>query len=169
MSARATAIVVPGNGAFDADGAYRITSRCRRLVAEAERLAERLSPRAVVFTGWAPDGSLSEAEQMGAAWRGPAVELVVEPTATITAENAARTLPLLRERGIERALVVCTPLHLYRARYFFRRLYAAHGIEARFRAAPVAPTLHALGWELVALTARSRQLHAAEAELSRRP
>jgi uncharacterized SAM-binding protein YcdF (DUF218 family) len=168
MHARTTAIVVPGNGAFENDGAYRITARCRRLVAEAERLAERYLPRAVVFSGWAPDGSVSEAEQMREAWRGPELELVVEPTATITAENAARTLPLLRERGIERALVVCTPLHLYRARYFFRRLYAAHGIEARFRTAPVAPTLHALGWELVALTARSRQLHAAEAELSRR-
>ena len=163
-----TAIVVPGNGAFDADGAYRITARCRRLVAEAEWLAERWSPRAVVFTGWAPDGSVSEAEQMRAAWRGPELELVVEPTATITAENAARTLPLLRERGIERALVVCAPLHLYRARWFFRRVYAAHGIEAHFRAAPVAPTLHALAWELVALTARSRQLRAAEAELRRR-
>jgi uncharacterized SAM-binding protein YcdF (DUF218 family) len=168
MAARNTAIVVPGNGAFEPDGKYRITARCRRLVAEAERLAERLAPRAVVFTGWAPDGSVSEAEQMRAAWRGPELELVVEPTATITAENAARTLPLLRERGIERALVVCAPFHLYRARYFFRRLYAAHGIEARFRTAPVTPTLHAIGWELVALTARSRQLRAAEAELSRR-
>ena len=168
MRTKTTAIVVPGNGAFDSDGTYRITARCRRLVAEAERLAERLAPRAVVFSGWAPDGSVSEAEQMREAWRGPELELVVEPTATITAENAARTLPLLRERGVERALVVCAPLHLYRARYFFRRLYAAHGIEARFRTAPVTPTLHALGWELVALTARSRQLRAAEAELSRR-
>ena len=168
MRAATTAIVVPGNGAFDTDGSYRITGRCRGLIAEAERLAARLSPRAVVFSGWSPDGSTSEAEQMLAAWRGPEVELVVEPTATITAENAARTLPLLLERGIERALVVTTPLHLYRARYFFRRLYAAHGIDARFRVAPVAPSLHMLGWELVAMTARSRQLRAAEAELRRR-
>ncbi len=167
MHSAPTAIVIPGNGAFGEDGAYRITERCRRLVAEAERLAARCSPRAVVFSGWSPDGSTCEAEQMLAAWRGPEVELVVEPTATITAENAARTLPLLLERGIERALVVTTPLHLYRARYFFRRLYAAHGIDARFRAAPVAPSVHMLGWELVAMTARKRQLRAAEAELRR--
>jgi uncharacterized SAM-binding protein YcdF (DUF218 family) len=167
MRSKTTAIVVPGNGAFEADGAYRITPRCRRVVAEAERLAERYSPRAVAFTGWAPDGSVSEAEQMRDAWRGRDVELLVEPSATITAENAARTLPLLVERGIERALVVTTPLHLYRARYFFRRLYAAHGIDTRFRVAPVAPSLHMLAWELVALTARSRQLRAAEAELRR--
>ena len=38
---------------------------------------------------------------MRAAWRGPDVELVVEPTASITAENAARTLPLLVERGVD--------------------------------------------------------------------
>jgi uncharacterized SAM-binding protein YcdF (DUF218 family) len=168
MRSKTTAIVVPGNGAFEPDGSYRITTRCRRVVAEAERLAERCSPRTVVFSGWAPDGSVSEAEQMRDAWRGPDVDLVVEPTATITAENAARTLPLLLERGIERALVVTTPLHFYRARYFFRRLYAAHGIAARFRMAPVTPTPHMLAWELVALTARSRQLDAAEAELRRR-
>ena len=36
------------------------------------------------------------------AWRGPAVELVVEPSASVTAENAARTLPLLVSRGVER-------------------------------------------------------------------
>ena len=36
------------------------------------------------------------------AWRGPAVELVVEPTARHTAENAARTLPLLLERDVGR-------------------------------------------------------------------
>ena len=34
---------------------------------------------------------------MKAAWRGPDVELVVEPTAAVTAQNAARTLPLLLE------------------------------------------------------------------------
>ena len=135
---------------------------------EAERLAERLAPRAVVFSGWAPDGSVSEAEQMRGAWRGPELELVVEPTATITAENAARTLPLLRERGIERALVVCAPVHLYRARYFFRRLYAAHGIEAGSAPRRSRRRCTRSRWELVALTARSRQLHAAEAELSRR-
>ncbi len=77
-------------------------------------------------------------------------------------------MPLLLERGIERALVVTTPLHLYRARWLFRRLYAAHGIDARFRAAPVAPSARMLAWELVAMTARTRQLRAAEAELRRR-
>src|SRR5437763_15827093 len=97
-----TAIVVPGHGRLDRDGVYRISARCRRLVREAERLAELLPAHAVVFSGWSPVGGASEAEQMRGAWRGPAAELVVEPTARVTAENAARTPPLLVERGTRR-------------------------------------------------------------------
>ena len=62
-------------------------------------------------------------------WPGPEVELLLEPTASTTAENAARTLPLLVERQIEHAVVICSPLHFYRARWFFRQLYAGHGIH----------------------------------------
>src|SRR5438874_7877871 len=138
------AIVVPGNGMLARDGAYRIRRRCKRLVAEAERLAGRRSARLVAFSGWAPDGGPSEAEQMRALWRGPAVELVTEETATTTAENAARTLPILLERDIRRAIVVCTPVHLFRARWLFRRIYGAHGVSVSFRVVPVAPTPGAL-------------------------
>jgi len=161
------AIVVPGNGVLGLDGVHRISGRCRRLVAEAERVAAELEPRAVVFTGWSPRGGLSEAEQMRDAWRGPAVELVVEPTARTTAENAARALPLLRERGIDEVLVVCAPLHLFRTRFFFRRLFDRFGIATRFHVARVAPTPHALAWELAALSVRKAQLRAAEDELTR--
>ena len=95
-----------------------------------------------------------------------AYELLVEPTASVTAENASRTLPLLLEREIDRALVVCAPLHLYRARFFFTRLYGAHGVETEFRVAPVTPSIRALLWELGAATACRRQLRAARAELA---
>jgi len=121
-----------------------------------------------VFSGWAPNGGTPEAEQMLAVWRGPEVELAVEPTASTTAENAARTLPLLRERGLLEAVVVCTPLHLYRARWFFRRLYTARGIQTTFTTPPTLPTLSAFVWELGALTVRARQLRAAEQELERK-
>ena len=163
-----TAIVVPGHGSYDA-AAYRISARCRRLVTAAEELAQRLAPRAVVFSGWSPLGGPSEAEQMRDAWRGPPVELVVEPTATVTAENAARTLPLLLDRGIERAIVVCAPFHYVRTRYFFRRLYASRGIEARVRPVPVAPSPRALVWELAALPIARAQLRRAFAELDHAP
>ena len=161
------AIVVPGNGAAGRDGVYRISPRCLRLVREAELLAESLRAKAVVFSGWSPAGGPSEAEQMRAAWQGPPVELVVEPTATVTAQNAGRTLPLLVERGIGRAVVVCAPLHLYRTRYFFSRLFAPHGIETEFHPVSLPLSPSALAWELIALPVCRLQLRAARAELAR--
>jgi uncharacterized SAM-binding protein YcdF (DUF218 family) len=159
-----SAIVVPGHGAFGPGGQYLISSRCRRLVAEAERLAERVEPVAVVFSGWSPaEGGFSEAEQMRDAWHGLSVELVVEPTARTTAENAARTLPLLLEREVARAAIVCAPAHLYRVRYFFRRIYGASGIATDFHLARIVPTPHAVAWELVAFAVRRRQLRTVQA------
>lgn len=159
------ALVVLGSSRCDRAGEYKISRGCRQVVAHAAQLADQLGPAVVIFSGWAPNGGLSEAEQMRALWRGPEAELVLEPTASTTAENAARTLPPLLERGIEHATVVCTPLHVYRARWFFRRLYTSHGIRTSFEAPRVLPTPPALIWELGALTVRSRQLRAAEQEL----
>lgn len=159
------AIVVPGHGAVGSDGVYRISARCLRLVRAAELLTETLRAQTVVFSGWSPAGGSTEAEQMRAAWRGPDAELVVESTAAVTAQNAARTLPLLLERGVQRAVVVCAPLHLYRARYFFSRLFEPHGIAADFHVARVSFSPYALAWELVALPACWVQLRAARSEL----
>jgi uncharacterized SAM-binding protein YcdF (DUF218 family) len=164
-----TAIVVLGHGGLDADGVHRISDRCRLLVREAERLAELVEPDVVVFTGWSAVGGSSEAEQMRDAWRGRDVELVVEPTARYTAENASRTLPLLLERGVRRAVVVCAPLHLVRTRILFGRLYRDRGVSTRFRVARIPPSLHAVAWELGALPLVPRQLRAARAELDRQP
>jgi uncharacterized SAM-binding protein YcdF (DUF218 family) len=157
------ALVVPGHSRR-----HHISRTCRRLVAEAEGLAERCRPDVVVFSGWSPAGGVPEAEQMRRLWRGPDAELVVEPTARTTAQNAARTLPLLLERGVERAVVVCAPLHRFRVRTFFRRIYEAAGIETSIHVARMPPTPFALAWELGALTVRSRQLRQAESEVARR-
>ena len=161
------AVVVPGHGAVDRDGVYRITGRCRRLVAEAEKVAETLWPAAVVFSGWSPNGGLPEAEQMKRVWQGPQVELVVEPTARTTAENASRTLPLLLERGVERAAIVCAAPHLLRSRLFFGRLYRSRGIATQFHVLRAAPPLASVVWELAALPVLPLQLRAARAELDR--
>jgi len=162
----APAVIVLGNSLLAHDGAYRITRGCRRLVTEARRAAARLRTEVVVFSGWSPNQGPSEAAQMRALWQQtPAVELVVEETASTTAQNAARTLPLLLERGVTEAVVVCTPLHYLRARWIFRNVYGRHGVAVRFRLAPVAPTPGALLWELGALTVVARQLRAAHAEL----
>jgi len=131
----------------------------RRLVAAAERVPAGC----VVFSGWE-----GEAEEMRSLWRGsPDVELVLEPTAATTAENAARTLPLLLERSVAKAVVVCAPLHLPRAAWIFRRVYERHGVAVRFAVARAAPTPGAVVWELAALTVARRQMQAARSELSR--
>ncbi|HKD95312.1 MAG TPA: ElyC/SanA/YdcF family protein, partial [Gaiellaceae bacterium] len=96
------------------------------------------------------------------------VELVVEPTARNTAENAARTLPLLRDREIARAVVVCAPTHLARTRLLFGRLYRSAGVETRFRSPAVAPSLRSIAWELAAFPFLPAQLRAARAEIARR-
>ena len=168
MAGKRTAIVVPGHGDVDPEGAHRITRRCLRLVYEAERLVTADSADVVVFSGWSSTGGPSEAEQMRDLWSGPDVELVVEPTARNTAENAARTLPLIRERGIERAVVVCAPTHLARTRLLFGRLYRSAGVEVAFRAVAVAPSLRSIVWELAAFPFLPAQLRAARAELARR-
>ena len=152
------ALVVLGNG---------LPAVRRRLVAEAERTAARLGAKVVVFSGWSANGGATEAAEMRALWRSPVAELLVEETASSTAENAARTLPLLRERGVTQAVVVCTPLHYFRARWIFRNVYERHGVAVRFQVARVAPTPGALVWEVAALTVAARQVRAAQAELDR--
>ena len=168
MACERTAVVVLGHGRLDRRGVHRISRRCLWLVHEAELLASRAGPDVVVFSGWSPSGGASEGEQMRDAWRGPTVELVAETTARSTAENAARTLPLLLDRGIARAIIVCAPTHLLRTRLLFGRLYRRFGVEPSFRVAPLAPTLGSIAWEVVALPFLPLELRAAENELARR-
>jgi uncharacterized SAM-binding protein YcdF (DUF218 family) len=91
-------------------------------------------------------------------WQGPDLELVVEELATTTADNAALTLPLLLERDIRNAIVVCAPAHLVRARWIFRRVYGSHGVTVTFRTASIVPTPGAIAWELAASTVARRQV-----------
>ncbi len=138
---RAFVIVVLGYHEFGADGSHGISEICRAGVRRAEALAGQMKPRAVIFTGWSSTGGPAEAEQMADAWNGPPdVELIRETNATNTAENAVRTIEVLR--GLDGPLdvtVVCSIRHFPRARYFFTRLYRRHGYTVRFRyvAAPL--------------------------------
>jgi len=101
-------------------------------------------------------------------WRGPDVELVVEPTARNTAENAARTLPLLLERGVTEAVVVCAPPHLLRTAVFFHVLYRGRGIAVHPHMARLWPAPSAIAWELAAWPVVPLQLRLARAEIDRR-
>jgi uncharacterized SAM-binding protein YcdF (DUF218 family) len=169
VDSSAYALVVPGQGDLLGDGAYRLSARCEQLLGHAAELAARRHPRAVVFTGWSPYGGESEASQMVAAWPGrDDVELLAEETAATTAQNAARTLPLLLERGITEATIVCTPLHRLRAAYFFRGIYGRYGIACRFRSPACGFSGGALAWEAVALSVARRQRREVLAELAAR-
>jgi uncharacterized SAM-binding protein YcdF (DUF218 family) len=168
MADERTAIVVLGHRTLGSDGVHRISPRCVRLVREAEVLVGVGQADVVVFSGWSSTGGPSEAEQMRDAWRGPDAELVVEPTARHTAENAARTLPLLLERDVGRVVVVCAPSHLPRTRVLFGRLYRSFGVDVTFRAPRLAPSIRAIAWELGAFPFLPLQLRAARAELVRR-
>src|SRR5258705_4647050 len=139
------AIVVPGS---------TMTRVRERLVREAERVALAVGANVIVFSG------ASEAGPMRDSWRGPDVALVVEESATTTAENAANTLPLLLERDIRRVIVICAPAHFIRARWIFGRIYGAHDVAVRFRLARIAPTPGAIAWELGASIVARRQVRA---------
>jgi hypothetical protein len=155
------ALVVPGHSRRG-----RMSGRCRALLERAAGLAEERVPRAIVFSGWATSTGPSEAEQMLHGWPGRRdVELLAETTAASTAQNASRTLPLLLDRGVREATVVCAPLHRARVAYFFGGLYAAFGIRCDVCVARAAPTPPALAWELAAATVARRQRRAALAEL----
>ena len=62
--------------------------------ATLRRLAKTHAPQIVVFSGWAPNGGIPGSGTDAGALARARIELVLEPTASTTAENAARTLPL---------------------------------------------------------------------------
>ena len=166
LAASGWGIVVPGSGRLERDGSYRIGARALECVRTAARLAERRTPRVVVFTGWSPVSGPSEAEQMRAAWDGPDVDLVVEASATITAENMSRSLPHILERGVREVTVVCGMLHLPRVRYYFGGVYPRHGIRCSYVRTRQPPTPAALTREAAALVLMRRQRRAAIVEIA---
>ncbi|PWU17923.1 MAG: hypothetical protein C5B48_15395 [Candidatus Rokuibacteriota bacterium] len=156
-------IVVPGHSRRGL-----LSESCRRMVALAADLCAERAPRAVVFTGWSPRGGPSEAEQMLEAWPGRRdVELITERSARTTAENAARSLPLLLQRGVDEVTVVCAPLHALRVRYFFGGLYGRFGLRVELSVADCPRTPRALARELAVLGLIPWQRRAALANLER--
>ena len=86
----------------------------------AERLARAAEIAAegdvVVLSGWSRSpGRLAEAELMARAWAGPAVELVQEPSARHTVQNAVEVAGLARRLAAEEVAVVTSWWHRPRA------------------------------------------------------
>jgi uncharacterized SAM-binding protein YcdF (DUF218 family) len=129
------AIVVLGYHDLGSGTEHAISAICRAGVRRAEQLAADPRARAVIFTGWSFDGGPSEADQMLAIWNGRRdIELIREPKAENTAENAVRSLEIIRDLGeVDEVLVVCSIPHLPRVLFFFDRLYRQFGYEIGHR------------------------------------
>jgi len=126
------AVIVLGHREPGVSSEHRISDESRARLRRAERTCRADPPRAVVLTGYTrlPTG-LSEAEQMKAEWTLPNVPAVLEDAGRNTAENASRSLPLIRAMGdVRRVTVVTSAWHL-RAPFFFAP-YRTLGLELRF-------------------------------------
>ena len=130
--ASSTAIVVLGHR--DATShEQRISHESRARVGHALVECRRRPPRAVILTGYTrtPHG-FSEAEQMKEYWPNTAAPALLETAGRNTAENATRSLPLIRAMGeIRRVVVVTSAWHL-RTLYFFAP-YRRFGLRLSFR------------------------------------
>jgi uncharacterized SAM-binding protein YcdF (DUF218 family) len=152
-------IVVLGYHEIGDDGSHGISRICLAAVRRAETLAEEAAPRAVIFTGWSSSGGPPEAEQMAAQWQGRRdVPLLCEPRAVNTAENAVRSLELVRTiEGATEIVLVCSIRHFPRVRFLFERLYRGHGYTTRYRYVyrPL-PSLALVRHELSSITRMAR-------------
>lgn len=157
--APARVIVVLGYHEIGDDGSHGISPICRAAVRRAEALAAEQPPRAVIFTGWSSNGGPPEAEQMAEEWQGRRdVALLREPRAVNTAENAVRSLELVRAiDGTAEVVLVCSIRHFPRVRFFFGRLYRRHGYVTRYRyvVSPL-PSPRLIGHELASIVRMAR-------------
>jgi DUF218 domain len=128
-------IIVLGYCEFQPDGTHGISAICRAGVRRAETLADDAKPHAVIFTGWSSTGGPTEADLMAEAWNGRRdIPLIRESLATNTAENAVRTLAVVRSLdAVSEAVVVCSIRHFPRVRFLFERPFREHGYTVSYR------------------------------------
>jgi len=130
------ALVVLGHRDHGTSAPHRISHESLVRVRHAERLARRLEPRLAILTGYSRTATgFSEAEQMKEWWDETDVPALLEVAGQDTAENASRSLPILRATGaIKHVIIVTSPWHI-RAPYFFAP-YSDYGIAPAFRPTP---------------------------------
>ena len=99
----------------------------------AAKLVRKEMPRAVIFSGYSSvPGQNSESVLMAEHWPGMLVPMLLDEASHNTADNAARSLPIIRAiGGIRRVTVVTSDYHL-RAPYLFRP-YESYGLRVDVR------------------------------------
>ncbi len=107
-------------------------------VARLARAAElSTADDVVVLSGWARGADhQSEAELMAAAWSGAAAEVVVDPVARTTVENAHNALNDVFRVGAKEIVVVTSSWHAPRAWAAFRWFLRWTGIGVRTASPP---------------------------------
>jgi glucosamine-6-phosphate deaminase len=126
------AIIVLGHREAGVGPEHRISGESRARLRRAARECRSDPPRAVILTGYTRTRGLSEAEQMEEEWSVPGVPAVLEDAGRDTAENASRSLPIIRAIGeIRRVTIVTSAWHI-RAPYFFAP-YRRFGLRAAYR------------------------------------
>ena len=148
-------VVVLGHREPGRSAEHRISRESRARMRRAVRLCRRHPPRAVIFTGYSRTGGLSEAEQMEEGWILP-VPPLLEDAGRDTAENATRSLPLIRAiGGIRDVRVVTSAWHL-RARYFFA-FYRSFDLRLSFTPARGGNWLRMLVTEIAGMRSMRRR------------
>jgi uncharacterized SAM-binding protein YcdF (DUF218 family) len=159
------AIIVLGHREPGVSSDERVSEESFARLRRAADACRRDPPRAVILTGYTrtPDG-LSEAEQMKAEWEMPDVPALLEEAGRNTAENATRSLPLIRAMGDVRRVTVVTSVWHVRAPWFFAP-YRALGLRVSFAPELSGPWAGPLLHELRGIGSMRRQRSRALAEL----
>ena len=129
-------IVVLGYHEIGDDGRHGISSICRAAVRRAEALAAAGAAARRDLHGLVVDGRArrGRADGRGVGRAGATSTCCREPHAVNTAENAVRSLELVRTlEGASEVVLVCSIRHFPRVRFFFDRLYRRHGYATRYR------------------------------------
>jgi len=130
---------------------------CLLRLRHAEQIAE--GANAVVFSGWDRHGSgTGEAERMRAAWQGPDVLLVCDPTARNTMQNASAVAASVRELGADEVIVVTSRWHAPRARALVRAALGGTDVTVTTSSPGGLSPAHLLVRELACLAALPYQL-----------
>jgi glucosamine-6-phosphate deaminase len=159
------AVVVLGHREPGVSAEHRISDESRARIDRAIDVCRADPPRAVILTGYTRTlKGLSEAEQMKAEWPLADVPALLEDAGRNTAENAARSLPIIRAIGDVLWVVVVTSAWHIRAPYFFWP-YRTLALRLSFRVEMKGPWLRPLLSELAALRAAPVQRRRAMAAM----
>jgi glucosamine-6-phosphate deaminase len=159
------AVIVLGHRQPHVSAEDRISDESRTRLETARRTCAADPPRAVVFTGYSHTvAGFSEAEQMKSEWGPSQIPTLLEDAGRNTAENASRSLPIIRAIGeIGRVTVVTSAWHV-RAPYFFAP-YRLLGLRVSFRLAWHGTAPSVIAEEAEGLTRMRRQRRRAFAEM----